>query len=167
MRRVLMLVQRRIKVLDAQQDINTQVEEEIGDRQREMYLREQLKAIRKELGDDDGSENLEELKERVAGLELPPAARKEVDRELKRLERMGRESMESQVIRTYIETVCELPWSEISERKAGPLGRGAHPGRGPLRPRGYEGPDPGVPRGAGHARSPGAQTGARRGSSRR
>ena len=117
MRRVLMLVQRRIKVLDAQQDINTQVEEEIGDRQREMYLREQLKAIRKELGDDDGSEDLEELKERVAGLELPPAARKEVDRELKRLERMGRESMESQVIRTYIETVCELPWSELSDER--------------------------------------------------
>jgi len=117
MRRVLMLVQRRIKVLDAQQDINSQVEEEIGDRQREMYLREQLKAIRKELGDDEGGEDLEELKERVAGLELPPAARKEVNRELKRLERMGRESMESQVIRTYIETVCELPWSEISEER--------------------------------------------------
>ena len=117
MRRVLMLVQRRIKVLDAQQDINTQVEEEIGDRQREMYLREQLKAIRKELGDDEGGEDLEELKERVAGLELPPAARKEVDRELKRLERMGRESMESQVIRTYIETVCELPWSELSDER--------------------------------------------------
>ena len=117
MRRVLMLVQRRIKVMDAQQDINTQVEEEIGDRQREMYLREQLKAIRKELGDDDGSEDLEELKERVAGLKLPPAARKEVDRELRRLERMGRESMESQVIRTYIETVCELPWSELSDER--------------------------------------------------
>ncbi|MCY3971383.1 MAG: endopeptidase La [Acidobacteria bacterium] len=117
MRRVLMLVQRRIKVLNAQQDINTQVEEEIGDRQREMYLREQLKAIRKELGDDDGADDLEELKERVAGLELPPAARKEVERELKRLERMGRESMESQVIRTYIDTVCELPWSELSEER--------------------------------------------------
>ena len=117
MRRVLMLVQRRIKVLDAQQDINSQVEEEIGDRQREMYLREQLKAIRKELGDDEGGEDLEELKERVAGLELPPAARKEVDRELRRLERMGRESMESQVIRTYIETVCELPWSELSDER--------------------------------------------------
>ncbi len=117
MRRVLMLVQRRIKVLDAQQDINSQVEEEIGDRQREMYLREQLKAIRKELGDDEGGEDLEELKERVAELELPPAARKEVDRELRRLERMGRESMESQVIRTYIETVCELPWSELSDER--------------------------------------------------
>ena len=117
MRRVLMLVQRRIKVLAAQQDINTQVEEEIGDRQREMYLREQLKAIRKELGDDDGADDLEELKERLAGLELPPAARKEVERELKRLERMGRESMESQVIRTYIDTVCELPWSELSDER--------------------------------------------------
>ena len=117
MRRVLMLVQRRLKVLDAQEDINTKVEEEIGDRQREMYLREQLKAIRKELGDDDGTDNPEELRERVARLELPTAARKEVDRELKRLERMGRESMESQVIRTYVETVCELPWSELSDER--------------------------------------------------
>ncbi|MCY3933422.1 MAG: endopeptidase La [Acidobacteria bacterium] len=117
MRRVLTLVQRRIKVLDAQEDINTQVQEELGDRQREMYLREQLKAIRKELGDDDGADDLEELKARVADLELPEAARKEVGREFQRLERMGRESMESQVIRTYIETVCELPWSEVSEER--------------------------------------------------
>lgn len=117
MRRVLTLVQRRIKVLDAQEDINTQVQEELGDRQREMYLREQLKAIRKELGDDDGADDLEELKDRVADLELPEAARKEVDREFRRLERMGRESMESQVVRTYIETVCELPWSELSEER--------------------------------------------------
>ena len=117
MRRVLTLVQRRLKVLDAQEDINTKVEEEIGDRQREMYLREQLKAIRKELGDDDGTDNPEELRERVARLELPTAARKEVDRELKRLDRMGRESMESQVIRTYVETVCELPWSELSDER--------------------------------------------------
>ncbi len=117
MRRVLTLVQRRIKVLDAQEDINTQVQEELGDRQREMYLREQLKAIRKELGDDDGAGDLEELKERVAGLKLPRQARKEVDRELRRLERTGRESMESQVIRTYVETVCELPWSETSDER--------------------------------------------------
>ncbi len=117
MRRVLTLVQRRIKVLDAQEDINTQVQEELGDRQREMYLREQLKAIRKELGDDDGADDLEELRARVDELELPAAARKEVEREFRRLERMGRESMESQVIRTYIETVCELPWSELSEER--------------------------------------------------
>ena len=117
MRRVLTLVQRRIEVLDAQEDINSQIQEELGDRQREMYLREQLKAIRKELGDDDGADDLEELKARVDQLELPEAARKEVARELRRLERMGRESMESQVIRTYIETVCELPWSELSEER--------------------------------------------------
>ncbi len=117
MRRVLTLVQRRIKVLDAQEDINTQIQEELGDRQREMYLREQLKAIRKELGDDDGADDLEELRTRVDDLALPAAARKEVERELRRLERMGRESMESQVIRTYIETVCELPWSELSDER--------------------------------------------------
>ncbi len=115
MRRVLMLVQKRIKLLDAQQDIDSQVQEEIGDRQREMYLREQLKAIRKELGDDEAGDDLDELKTRVADLELPETVQREVDRELRRLERMGRESMESQVIRTYIETVCELPWSKTSD----------------------------------------------------
>ncbi|HMJ59028.1 MAG TPA: endopeptidase La, partial [Gemmatimonadales bacterium] len=63
---------------------------------------------------DDGTE-VEELLKRLAALELPEAARKEVNRELSRLERAGRESMEAQVIRTYLETVAELPWGKRSE----------------------------------------------------
>src|SRR6266550_1476136 len=86
LRRVIVHVQRQIAVLDAQEDIKSQVQEELGERQREMLLREQMKAIRKE-----------------------------VDRELGRLERAGRESMEAQVIRTYLETVAELPWNKRVE----------------------------------------------------
>ncbi|HZE76881.1 MAG TPA: endopeptidase La [Gemmatimonadales bacterium] len=112
LRRVLVHVQRQISMVDAQEDIKSQVQEELGERQREMFLREQLKQIRKELGEDEEEVGeLEELKQKLAALDLPADARKEVDRELGRLERIGRESMESQVIRTYLENIAELPWN--------------------------------------------------------
>jgi ATP-dependent Lon protease len=115
LRRVLLHVQRQIGLLDAQADIKSQVQEELGERQREMFLREQLKAIRQELGEDDDSGDVDELRERLQELELSNDVRKEVKRELGRLERAPRESMESQVIRTFLETVVELPWSERTE----------------------------------------------------
>ena len=117
LRAVLLHTQKQVAVLDAQEDIKSQVQEELGDRQREMFLRQQLKAIQRELGDDGGREDLEELREKLEALELPEAARQEVERELNRLERMGPEGMEAQVIRTYLETICELPWSERSEER--------------------------------------------------
>ena len=80
-----------------------------------MYLREQLKAIQKELGDDDSSKEITELRDKLAKLELPKEARAEVERELGRLERAGRESMEAQVIRTYLEWIAELPWNKRSD----------------------------------------------------
>src|SRR2546422_3862076 len=115
LRRVLVHVQRQIAVLDAQEDIKSQVQEELGERQREMLLREQMKAIRKELGEEEEAAEADDLKKRLDALDLPEAARKEVDRELARLERAGRESMEAQVIRTYLETVAELPWNKRAE----------------------------------------------------
>jgi ATP-dependent Lon protease len=116
LRRVLVHVQRQISVLDAQEDIKSQVQEELGERQREMFLREQMKQIKKELGeDDDGSNELEELKQKLEALSLPADVRKEVDRELNRLSRIGRESMESQVIRTFLENIAELPWNIRTE----------------------------------------------------
>ncbi|MBK6781852.1 MAG: endopeptidase La [Gemmatimonadetes bacterium] len=115
LRRVLVHMQRQISVLDAQEDIKSQVQEELGERQREMFLREQLKQIRRELGEDDERGDQEELRETLELLELPPEARKEVDRELARLERISKESMEAQVVRTFLETVAELPWNERSE----------------------------------------------------
>ncbi len=115
LRRVLVHVQRQIGVLDAQEDIKSQVQEELGERQREMFLREQLKTIQRELGEDDERDDLRDLKEKIAALELPAEARKEVDRELNRLSRIGRESMESQVIRTFLENIVELPWNTRSK----------------------------------------------------
>jgi ATP-dependent Lon protease len=115
LRRVLVHVQRQIGVLDAQEDIKSQVQEELGERQREMFLREQLTTIQRELGEGDERDDLQELRESLDALELPPEARKEVDRELSRLSRIGRESMESQVIRTFLENIVELPWNVRSK----------------------------------------------------
>ncbi|MFY9552401.1 MAG: endopeptidase La [Thermoanaerobaculia bacterium] len=119
MRRVLVNVQRQIDVLSAQEDIQSKVKEELGSRQREMYLREQMKAIQKELGEDGGAsdEELKELRAKLDALDLPEDAHKEVDREWQRLTRIGRESMESQVIRTYLETVAELPWNTRTDER--------------------------------------------------
>jgi ATP-dependent Lon protease len=115
LRRVLVHVQRQIGLLEAQEDIKSQVQEELGERQREMYLREQMKAIQKELGDDDQSKEMTELRDKLGKLDLPKEARAEVERELGRLERAGRESMEAQVIRTYLEWIAELPWNLRSD----------------------------------------------------
>ena len=115
LRRVLVHVQRQIGVLDAQEHIKSQVQEELGERQREMFLREQLKAIRKELGEEGEVVEVDELRKQFAELDLPEAAKKEVERELQRLERANRDSMEAQVIRTYLETMAELPWNKRAE----------------------------------------------------
>jgi ATP-dependent Lon protease len=115
LRRVLVHMQRQISVLDAQEEIKSQVQEELGERQREMFLREQLKQIRKELGEGDEEDEQEDLRGKIDALDLPELARKEVDRELNRLGRLSRESMEAQVVRNFLETIIELPWNTRTE----------------------------------------------------
>jgi ATP-dependent Lon protease len=115
LRRVLVHMQRQISVLDAQEEIKSQVQEELGERQREMFLREQLKQIRKELGEGDDEDDQEDLRSKIDALNLPEVARREVERELNRLGRLSRESMEAQVIRNFLETVIELPWNTRTE----------------------------------------------------
>jgi ATP-dependent Lon protease len=115
LRKLLLHLQRQIGVMEAQAQIRSKVQEELGERQREVFLREQMKAIRSELGDDAEHEEVQELRERLEALDLPEEARTEVDRELRRLERIPREAAESQVIRTFLETVADLPWSVRTE----------------------------------------------------
>ncbi len=115
LRRILVLVQRQIGVINAQEDIKSQVQEELGERQREMYLREQLKAIRRELGESEDDRDAAALREKLEKLELPEAAKEEVERELGRLDRTAKDSMEAQVIRTYLEWIAELPWNRRSD----------------------------------------------------
>jgi ATP-dependent Lon protease len=117
MRAALVAVERELARIDAQEDIQAKVQEELGERQREMLLREQLKQIQKELGDEDERNDVEELRQRIGELELSEDARTEVERELKRLERTSPQSAEYQVIRTFLEWTTELPWGNRTEDK--------------------------------------------------
>src|SRR5215212_3994604 len=115
LRSLLLIVQRQLALIEAQEEIQQQVQEELGERQREMLLREQMKAIQRELGEEDEGRELEELREKLESLELPEAARDETMRELGRLERTNPQSAEYQVIRTYLEWVTDLPWNVRTE----------------------------------------------------
>ncbi|MFC1660029.1 endopeptidase La [Gemmatimonadota bacterium] len=117
MRSALVAVERELARIEAQEDIQAKVQEELGERQREMLLREQLRQIQKELGDEDERSDVEELRDRVADLELTEESRTEVERELRRLERTSPQSAEYQVIRTFLEWVTELPWGVRTEDK--------------------------------------------------
>ncbi len=117
MRAALVAVERELARIDAQEDIQAKVQSELGERQREMLLREQLKAIQKELGEEEERDDVEEMRERLEGLDLSEEQRSEVDRELRRLERTSPQSAEYQVIRTFLEWVTELPWDERTEDK--------------------------------------------------
>jgi ATP-dependent Lon protease len=117
LRSLLLIVQRQLALIDAQEEIQHQVQEELGERQREMLLREQMKAIQRELGEEDEGREIEELREKLEALELPEAAHEEAMRELGRLERTNPQSAEYQVIRTYLEWMADLPWNVRTEDK--------------------------------------------------
>ena len=117
MRACLLSVERELARIDAQEDIQAKVQSELGERQREMLLREQLKAIQKELGEEEERDDVEEMRTRISELELSEEQRSEVDRELRRLQRTSPQSAEYQVIRTFLEWITELPWNERSEEE--------------------------------------------------
>jgi ATP-dependent Lon protease len=94
---------------DVRQKIDDEVRRELNRNQREAVLREQLKAIRKELG-DDGADSLDQLREKLAEMELPDEVRTAVDREFRRLGSMSPGMAEANVSRTYLEWIADLPW---------------------------------------------------------
>jgi len=108
------LLTRESEVLEVESKIRAEVKGEMDKHQREFILREQLKAIQKELGEEPSAETAE-LKKRLEEAHLPPEAQREADRELERLSTTPPASAEYQVIRTYLEWLADLPWDKSTE----------------------------------------------------
>ncbi len=103
---------KQLALVALQTKIRQEVQNSAEKQQRDFYLRQQLRAIQKELGEDDGEANeLDDLRNKLDAADLPEAARKEAAREFARLERMGAQSPESGMVRTYLEWLSELPWN--------------------------------------------------------
>jgi ATP-dependent Lon protease len=110
------ILNREIQLLTIQQKIQKDAKNEIDKTQREYFLREQLKAIQRELGDiDEKAEEITEFRKKIEEAKMPEKVKEEAEKQLKRLERMHPESAESAVIRTYLEWLTELPWSRSTE----------------------------------------------------
>ena len=111
----LTLISREIQRIKLGEEIQTEVHDEISKTQREYYLREQMKAIKKELGEDEGSVELKELENKLKDAKMPEEADKVAMKELDRLSRIPTQSPEYNVSRTYIEWLSELPWSDSTD----------------------------------------------------
>ena len=109
------VLQHEHAVTEIQKEIQSQAREDVEHQQREHVLRHQKRAIEQALGENEGDEDIAELKDELRQANLPDAVQKEVDRELKRLSRMSPNAADFQVSRGYLELVAELPWNVITE----------------------------------------------------
>ncbi|WP_322816530.1 endopeptidase La [Chloroflexus sp.] len=115
LRKVLTFYRKQFALLEVQAKLRQEVQESAARQQREFYLRQQLRAIQKELGEDTSeAAELDDLRQKLAAADLPEVARKEADRELSRLARINASSPEYQIVRTYLEWLAELPWNKYT-----------------------------------------------------
>ncbi|NBO64062.1 MAG: endopeptidase La [Acidobacteria bacterium] len=114
--RVNELLAKELEVLTVQQEINTQAKGEIDRSQREFYLRQQLKAIQQELGEgNELAEDIAQYREKMAKGKMPKLVEEEVDRQLKKLERMHPDAAETATLRNWLDIMVALPWSKASK----------------------------------------------------
>jgi ATP-dependent Lon protease len=109
---------RQVELLELREKIRAETKESVDKAQREYFLREQLKAIKKELGEEEGN-NVEivELRNKIEALKAPSEVEKEALRELSRLERMSEMSAEHSMVRTFLDWIVELPWNVVTEER--------------------------------------------------
>lgn len=115
---LLAMLSREIEILDIEYSIQNKVREQIDDGQREYYLREQMRAISSQLGEDDTYDELDEYEQKIKDLHLEQASEEKLLREVTRLSKMSPSSQDYAVLRNYLDTVLELPWNKYSEETA-------------------------------------------------
>jgi ATP-dependent Lon protease len=113
--RVTEVLSHRVQVLKLSREIDEQTQEKLDERQREYLLREQLKTIKKELGEDQEHAQTGELRDAIRNANLPPEAQAQAEKELKRLELMPEAAAEYSMLRTYLDWIVSLPWSVLDE----------------------------------------------------
>ncbi|MBV8564258.1 MAG: endopeptidase La, partial [Methylobacteriaceae bacterium] len=118
----LALMESEISVLQVEKRIRTRVKRQMEKTQREYYLNEQMKAIQKELGDEDGKDDLSEMEERIKNTKLSKEARDKATAELKKLRQMSPMSAEATVVRNYLDWMLSLPWGKKSKVKKDLIG---------------------------------------------
>jgi ATP-dependent Lon protease len=111
----LALMESEISVLQVEKRIRTRVKRQMEKTQREYYLNEQMKAIQKELGDEDGKDDLAEIEERIKNTKLSKEARDKANAELKKLRQMSPMSAEATVVRNYLDWLLSIPWGKKSK----------------------------------------------------
>ncbi len=116
MRRLIGILTRELEVMELGRKIRSEAQEELSKAQREYFLREQLKAIKRELGEADEQQmEIQEYREKIEAAGMTEEARKEALRELARMEKMPPQAAEYSVIKTYLDWLTELPWSKLTE----------------------------------------------------
>ena len=115
--KVLGLMESEISVLQVEKRIRTRVKRQMEKTQREYYLNEQMKAIQKELGDEDGKDELAELEEKIKRTKLSKEAREKAQHEIKKLRQMSPMSAEATVVRNYLDWLLSIPWNKKSKIK--------------------------------------------------
>ncbi|MEO6409757.1 MAG: endopeptidase La, partial [Burkholderiaceae bacterium] len=110
-------LEQEVDILQVEKRIRGRVKRQMEKSQREYYLNEQVKAIQKELGDGEEGADMEELEKKIVAAKMPKEARKKVDAELKKLKLMSPMSAEATVVRNYIDTLVNLPWSKRTKIK--------------------------------------------------
>ena len=107
------ILAREIEILSMQAKIQSQAKEEMTKTQRDYFLREQLRQIKQELGEtDEKSQEINELQEKIKAAKMPPEVLKEAEKQLTRLESMHQDAAEASTIKTYLEWLCDIPWSK-------------------------------------------------------
>ncbi|MGE0565029.1 MAG: endopeptidase La, partial [Pseudolabrys sp.] len=115
--KVLGFMESEISVLQVEKRIRTRVKRQMEKTQREYYLNEQMKAIQKELGDEDGKDELAELEDKIKKTKLSKEAREKANHELKKLRQMSPMSAEATVVRNYLDWLLSIPWNKKSKVK--------------------------------------------------
>lgn len=111
------LLEREVEILELDAGIQEKAKEQMSDHQRDYYLREQLKAIQSELGEDDGSDEIEEYRKKIAAATLPDEVREKLTKELNRLAKQPYGSSEATVQRNYLDICLEMPWGKTTKER--------------------------------------------------